>query len=459
VRAFPSSLRGRLVLGAVSAGAVFAVFFGAIATWRIHQLEDRAIGTALLSRLDLAKDEVRPDGTLRPHQGSPRTDLVQVLGPDGQLRAATPGMAGLGPLVSVADVQAASPGNVRVRRSLQHPDVDLAALAVPLSLPSQGSSPAGTGALVVAIDVEGFTATQTDLLWLLVIGLVAVVSTIALLCWLLTGRALRSVTRLTERAEGTGTNALAGGLPVPAGDTELARLVTALNRMLSRLHEAHVRELTFAADAGHRLRTPVATLRAEAELALNEDDPAEKTAAIRRIMADADQLTHVVDRVLARSRPRGESFVAVGAALGGSEARWRRQGAVDDVIMRLDIDALAVAATAPVEIVDIVDPLVENAVRHSLPGHRVTVEVGVGQDSSEVIVDVTNAGVGIPAQLAPHVFDAWVSSRDASVAGGLGLWLARETARDLGGDVTLVQRAPDATTFRVRLPCGSRRGG
>jgi nitrogen-specific signal transduction histidine kinase len=68
-------------------------------------------------------------------------------------------------------------------------------------------------------------------------------------------------------------------------------------------------------------------------------------------------------------------------------------------------------------------------------------------------VHVTNTGGGIPRELAPQIFDAWVSGRDASEAGGLGLWLARETARDAGGDVTLVDPAPGRTTFRVVLPC------
>jgi nitrogen-specific signal transduction histidine kinase len=72
-----------------------------------------------------------------------------------------------------------------------------------------------------------------------------------------------------------------------------------------------------------------------------------------------------------------------------------------------------------------------------------------------VNVVITNQGDPIAASLAPHVFDAWVSTRDASVAGGLGLWLSREMARDLGGDVELVPSDPTdaATTFQVRLPC------
>ena len=80
--------------------------------------------------------------------------------------------------------------------------------------------------------------------------------------------------------------------------------------------------------------------------------------------------------------------------------------------------------------------------------------VDVRQAAAWIAVDVTNSGAGIPGELAPQIFDAWVSDRDASEAGGLGLWLSRETARDTGGDVTLIDPAPGHTTFRVVLPCG-----
>jgi nitrogen-specific signal transduction histidine kinase len=70
---------------------------------------------------------------------------------------------------------------------------------------------------------------------------------------------------------------------------------------------------------------------------------------------------------------------------------------------------------------------------------------------SQIDIGITNTGDRVPAELVPHLFDAWVSSRDASIAGGLGLWLARETARDLGGDVTYIEDAP-LTAFRIVLP-------
>jgi nitrogen-specific signal transduction histidine kinase len=84
---------------------------------------------------------------------------------------------------------------------------------------------------------------------------------------------------------------------------------------------------------------------------------------------------------------------------------------------------------------------------------QVTLSSRLGQNHGrgKLNIDVANTGDPVPADLAPYVFDAWVSTRDASIAGGLGLWLARETARDLGGDVTMVADAPH-TTFRIVLP-------
>lgn len=451
---WPGSLRGRLVLGAVAVGLVFAGVFGAIATLRLHQVEDAAVTTALRTRLDLVRDEVRPDGSLRPDRGSPRADLVQVVGPDGQVLARSPALAGIPPLVSRRDVLAAGNGGARRSVSLQQPDVDLAVLGLPLKVSASASSPAGTGALVVAVDAEGFTAARSDLLALLLVGLVSVVLAIAGLAWVLAGRALRSVTRLTEGAEGIRPGDLEDGLPVPAHDVELARLVGALNRMLARLHQGHSRELAFAADAGHRLRTPVATLRAEAELALRETDPNEHRAALQRIILDADQLTLIVDGMLARTRPR--SLVAAGPTLPmlvAATTRWTRHAALAGVTLAVSLPAdLGGAITCPC-LADVVEPVVDNAVRHTPTDGWVSITVAMHEASSRIAVEVTNSGAGVPTDLAPQIFDAWVSGRDASIAGGLGLWLARETARDAGGEVTLVDPSAGRTTFQVVLPC------
>ncbi|MCW2837943.1 MAG: hypothetical protein JWQ15_2057, partial [Marmoricola sp.] len=151
----PSSLRMRLVLGAVVVGITFAALFGAGATWRVRHAEDRALRAALESRVELARDEVAPDGSLRQDAGSPKTDLVQVVGPDGVVRSSSPSLRGLGPLVDVGAATGSTSG-VSSKVALRSPDIDLALLGVPVRLAPNGSSPAGTGALVVAVDAEGF---------------------------------------------------------------------------------------------------------------------------------------------------------------------------------------------------------------------------------------------------------------------------------------------------------------
>lgn len=459
MRFAPSALRHRLVLGGVVVGLAFAVVFGAVATWRIHQVEDRAITTALHDRMDLARGEVTPAGSLIAGAGSPKTDLVQIIAPDGRMRGSSPALAGLPQLVDIDLVRSTAQG-VQTRVSLQQPDVDLAVLAVPLDMASDGTTPAGTGALVVALDAEGFSTASTDLTGLLMAGLVSVVVAIAALSWVLTGRALRSVTLLTESAESIHANHTGAVLPVPSGDAELARLVVALNRMLARLHQSHAKELAFAADAGHRLRTPVATLRAEAELALREHDPREITAALERVVQDADQLTSIVDRMLTRSRARNGGRQPLVQALTAASTRWQRQAQLAEVTLSLRIDEEVSADVSCPDAVEILEPIVENAVRHTPADGSIDIEVRPevsrpdARGSETFAISVSNTGDPIPADLAPHVFDAWVSSRDASVAGGLGLWLSREAARDHGGDVLLLETEKPGTTFRVVLPGG-----
>ncbi len=447
----PSSLRGRMVFGAVAVGIVFATLFGMTAAWRVHQAADQAVHAALQSRLDLARDQIAADGAISQDAGSPKTDLVQILGPDGAVRAASSALGGVRPLVKISTVRGL-PGRVESRVVLQRPDIDLAILAVPLTVTQRGDSPAGTGALVVAADTEGFNSASSDLLGILIVGLVTVVLAVAALAWFLTGRALRSVTGIAESAESVGPRDLASGLPVPHRDVELARLVEALNRMLMRLHHSHASELAFAADAGHRLRTPIATLRAEAELALRETDPAQLNAALERVVHDADQLTSIVDRMLARSRSHDLPPELVLEAITDASSRWHRQATLADVDLIIEVNEDIPQSTRCAELVEVLDPIIDNAIRHTPTRGHISIHVDLTSTAPGTLsVVVSNTGPRISPELVLHLFDAWVSGRDASVAGGLGLWLARETARDLGGEVELLADTA-LTTFEVVLP-------
>lgn len=136
-----------------------------------------------------------------------------------------------------------------------------------------------------------------------------------------------------------------------------------------------------------------------------------------------------------------------------AQNRWKRQAELARVTLATGTDESTTSRTSCTELSKIVEPILDNAVRPTPPDGSAEITLRIDARSPDaLVVSFTNSGDAIPANLAPHVFDAWVSSRDASVAGGLGLWLARETARDLGGDVTLVDDSPHTTTFRVGLP-------
>ena len=105
------------------------------------------------------------------------------------------------------------------------------------------------------------------------------------------------------------------------------------------------------------------------------------------------------------------------------------------------------------EVADIIEPILDNAVRYTPPGGDIDIRIRLDtRPAATLVVDISNTGDPISDDLAQNLFEAWVSERDASVAGGLGLWLARETARDLKGDVTLVDDGTHPTTIRVKLP-------
>ena len=218
---FTLPLRWRLVVAALVGAAGFAVGFGAFATWQVDRWEDKGLSSALQARLELVRAEVSSDGTLFTYQPSPRTSLVQILNPDGSVRDSTPTLRQLGPLVSVAAVRAA--GSAGFRRNLQFRHSLLTLLAVPLVERASAAGPGGTGAVVVGVESEGFRSAREQLSTLLVVGLGVIVPLAGVLAWLLAGRALRTVTTLTEEAEAVGVSDLGRGLAVPARDSELSR--------------------------------------------------------------------------------------------------------------------------------------------------------------------------------------------------------------------------------------------
>ncbi len=226
---------------------------------------------------------------------------------------------------------------------------------------------------------------------------------------------------------------------------------------------AHLRR--FMADAAHELRTPVAVLRARADVTLAHarDAPA-YAEALREMRAEAERLAGILDdlftlaRADAGERPveRRRVFlddVALDAA-GAARAIAAPRGVTVDVTTFAEAEVVGDAALLRQLLMTVLD----NAVKYTPAGGRVTVAVGVSDAHPTVVVEDT--GIGIAPAALPHVFGRFYRAdpargraRDGDPGGaGLGLAIARWIAEQHGADLAITARAGGGTCVRLRVP-------
>jgi signal transduction histidine kinase len=276
--------------------------------------------------------------------------------------------------------------------------------------------------------------------------------------WLITGSTLRPITALRRGAEQVTAAGGPQGLPVPEARDEVHSLAVTLNDMLSRLAAAQQRQRQFVSDTAHELRSPIASIRAQLEVALDHPESQEWEETARDVLADTMRLSRLAEDLLALARLEE----------GGGQAR--AAGSPVDVaalVGKLPAEyahaPVAVVADAPAPCLVTGDAealrrmlvnLVDNAVRYARS--RVTVAAHPAGDS--VLVTVTDDGRGIPAPQAERAFERFTTlddaraRRDGDVTGaGLGLAIVRATALAHGGRAWLEDAEPGLRAA-VRLP-------
>jgi len=326
------------------------------------------------------------------------------------------------------------------------------------------SAPDGTPRLVVAgaesvadVMLVGRTAVA------LVVAAVLAALAMGAAGWVAARFALRPVAGLRTAA----TELPAGErLPLPVARDELRALAQTLNELLGRRDAATEQLRRFTGDAAHELRSPVAAIRAQAEVAVSHPDPDLAGATLEDIAAQAQRLSALLDDLLALARsdagerlpvePVDLAEMARDAArrVAHGEVAAARHVARSEVTVRVTAAVPAVAHAAPSDVARVLDNLLANAVRHARRTVRVMVLPGVG----EVRVLVDDDGDGVPVEHRELVFDRFhrvQDGRDRGTGGtGLGLALVAETVRRYGG-ATRVGQAPDGgARFEVRWPVG-----
>ncbi len=239
---------------------------------------------------------------------------------------------------------------------------------------------------------------------------------------------------------------------------EVATLVAGMNDYVGRLRGTLERQERFIADASHQLRTPLAVLRTQAGLALREDDPArlaETLAAMDRSVGDT---IHLANQLLTRARAQhgiaNPVFGDIDLAQVAREACLELGAGA--VAKRIDLGFEGEHAVPlrgdPTLVRELVKNLVDNAIRYTPEGGRVTVRLsGPGEP---VFIDVEDSGEGVAAADRERVFEPFHRLASASHAGvGLGLSIVRDIARAHGASIDLADGAGGVgLRVRVRFP-------
>jgi signal transduction histidine kinase len=265
--------------------------------------------------------------------------------------------------------------------------------------------------------------------------------------------AVRSSLRPVERMRRAAARLPAGSrLPLPGAHDELRSLAAALNALLARRDEATERVRRFTGDAAHELRSPVASIRVQAEVAVANPDPELSQEVLSEVVRESERLSTLVDGLLTLARSdAGEIPLAepVDVALSARDAVARLDSEGPPVTLHVGGGPCWISA-APSEVDLVLDNLLRNAVRHA--SARVAVSVLPAASTVRLVVD--DDGSGIADEHRARVFDRFYRIQDdrarASGGNGLGLALVAEVVRRRAGTVTVGESPDGGARFQVR---------
>ncbi len=290
-------------------------------------------------------------------------------------------------------------------------------------------------------------------------------------------RSLEPVAAMTRRAAHISAGTLHERLPVGDPRDELGRLAAVFNDLLGRLEAAFAQQRRFVAEASHELRTPVAIIAGEAELALGRGadgaarDAGELRAAVAAIGHEAGRLQQVVADLFLLAR-----------ADAGERPRATEELYLNDLVAEVAHAVRTLAARKEIRVEERADGelpfrgdeallrrmvlnLLDNAIKYTPAGGRVTAAAGRRVDEAGrpvYAIEVADTGPGIPPDERERVFERFFrgAGRDGGRQGaesggggaGLGLAIARWIAEAHGGQLVLARTGAEGTTFAVELP-------
>jgi signal transduction histidine kinase len=377
------------------------------------------------------------------------SSVVQVVDPGGRVVAASPNILGEPALLPAAPTTRRRQVSTRSGLPIADPGQSFRVTAEPVALRS------GRGWVYVATSLGQVDLTTTRLAALLLLGLPVLLLVVATAIWRAVGRALRPVEQIRASAAAIGGAQLDARVPTPDSGDEIARLAQTMNAMLARIQDATVRQREFVGDASHELRSPLAALQTELDVALAYPDGPDPAAVLLRLSLQTERMSNLLNDLLYLAR----------ADEGAPQAR---HGPVDlDELLlaeagRLRTDGVTVTVVGPDavriqgshgDLTRLLRNLGDNAAAHA----RTSVTLSLSIQDEQAVLSVADDGPGIPTADRERIFQRFArldTARARTNTGGgagLGLAICRQIVQRHDGTITVVDSS-HGSRFVVLLP-------
>ena len=470
------SLRNRLILAAVflASLAIIASDFAAntaLRSYLISQVDNQlfSISSGSLERLDRAgiapqsefEESRSPFRVLQPIRGVPTSTSLTLLDREGNLIGQVGGeLAGQNFGVTglkVSQVERYENKPFTIEGEGRNPDVRALALVLPT----------GMGSVIAANSLEEVDKTLSQLRFLFFfLGLIAIFLTALVSRWII-AISLRPLDKVEETAEAIAAGDLSARLPAAKPDTEVGRLTTSLNMMLSRIEqsfsvrvESENKLRRFVADASHELRTPLTAIRGFAELhrqgAVSGEEKTKEL--ISRIEGESIRMSSLVEDLLLLARldqARELDFepVDLNTLIGEVVASAKAAGPNHPIELNLPLEELFVLGDSR-RIHQVVANLLANARTHTPLGTKINVTAR--QTLAEVIIEVADNGPGLSKSDQERIFERFFRADPARVrhsgeGSGLGLSIVDAVMKAHGGYVSVKSELDKGATFTLHF--------